>query len=108
MSPGFSRVATDVAGLPGEPLLRDGLADIRAGRDTVAANLVWIARPCLEGHHLLEGVSAIPPRDPERRLYALLRDRGGNAYGCYNALLREWVSFQRALESRRRRCPASP
>ena len=40
-----------------------------------------------------------PFDDAEHRLFALLaRDRGEAAYGCYNALIRLLVSYERAAE----------
>jgi hypothetical protein len=41
--------------------------------------------------------------EPERELYRLLREQGGDAYSRYNALLRELVSFESALDHRCRR-----
>jgi hypothetical protein len=38
--------------------------------------------------------------EAELRLYALLCEREGDPYGRYNALLRELVSCERALEAR--------
>ncbi len=42
--------------------------------------------------------SAVP--DAELQLYRLLRQEGGDAYSRYNALLRELVSFEQALDVR--------
>ena len=92
-------IRTDTHGLPGAALFDQGKADILAGRDTPAANLIWMALPRLVRHRLAAGLGAPPPGDAEIRLYALLRQRGGNAYGNYNSLLREWISFQRALDA---------
>jgi len=38
--------------------------------------------------------------EPERQLYRLLRQEGGDAYSRYNALIRELVSFEQALDRR--------
>jgi hypothetical protein len=38
--------------------------------------------------------------EPERQLYRLLREEGGDAYSRYNALIRELVSFEQALDRR--------
>lgn len=40
--------------------------------------------------------------EPERMLYQLLRDEGGDAYSRYNALLRELSSFLNGLDRRLR------
>jgi hypothetical protein len=38
--------------------------------------------------------------EPERQLYRLLCQQGGDAYSRYNALMRELVSFESALDLR--------
>jgi hypothetical protein len=43
------------------------------------------------------------PVEPELELYRLLRREGGDAYSRYNALLRELISFEQALDHRFRR-----
>lgn len=84
--------------LPGGHLIREGLADFQAGRCTVAACLVGIACTRLHRAGLLPSSvkNAIP--EPERELYRLLREEGGDAYSRYNSLLRELVSFANALD----------
>ncbi|MCX8090920.1 MAG: hypothetical protein N3I86_08310 [Verrucomicrobiae bacterium] len=89
-------------GLPGETLIRAGLSDLAAGRRTVAACLTAIASPRLRRAGLLPSHAAGLPAEPERELYALLRQEGGDAYGRYNALLRELISFEQALDRRLR------
>jgi hypothetical protein len=93
-----------INGLPGEALIREGLEDWHSGRRTIAACLVEIARPRLARIGLIPGQSATlraeEPLDPELRLYALLRQEDGDAYSRYNALLRELVSFEQALDRR--------
>jgi len=86
-------------GLPGEQLIRDGLADAQAGRCTVAACLVAMGRPRFERAGLLGEHAPLQP-DPELQLYQLLRREGGDAYSRYNALLRELVSLEQALDHR--------
>ena len=102
MSKSIPRQTDDlISGLPGEKLVRQGLEDFSAGRRTVAACLVRIARP------RLSRVGLMPPGIPgqssesELQLYALLSEQGGDAYSRYNALLRELVSFESALDTRR-------
>lgn len=89
-------------GLPGETLIRDGLADLADGRRTAAACLAAIAAPRLRRAGLLTDGTANLPAEPERELYALLRKEGGDAYARYNALLRELISFEQALDRRLR------
>jgi hypothetical protein len=90
-----------LSGLPGGDLVQEGLVDLAQGRVSVAAYLVAIALPRLQRAGLGRGLEHAVPAEPELRLYRLLRERGGNAYGHYNALLRLLVSCERALE----RCP---
>ena len=40
--------------------------------------------------------------EPELQLYELLKREGGDAYSRYNALVRELVSFENALDRRNR------
>ena len=89
-----------LSGLPGETLVRQGLADARAGRLTVEFYLVRIARPRLQRCGLLAPETATPTIDDELALYRLLRQQGGDAYARYNALLGELVSFEMALDRR--------
>ena len=86
-----------IVGLPGEELVRRGLADYQAGRRSAESFLVQIARPRLEKCGLLA-----PNRSDglELELYRLLRQEGGDAYARYNALLRELSSFENALDRR--------
>src|SRR5207237_194472 len=95
------------SGLPGEELIREGLADVEAGRRTPAAFLVAIALPRLRR----AGITAeVPPdlqTDTELQLYRLLRQAGGDAYSNYNALLRRLVSFEQALDKRLRMAKSS-
>jgi hypothetical protein len=83
--------------LPGGDLIRRGLRDLAAGRETAAALLVAIGAPRLRR----AGVE-VPgaPFDPaEHRLYELLaRDHADSAHSRYNALIRRLVSFERAWE----------
>jgi len=95
-----------LAGLPGEALVRQGLADVTDERRTVPAYVVAIARPRLDRAGLLTQRAStllVDFENPERELYRLLRAEGGDAYSRYNALLRELASFESALDSRLRR-----
>jgi hypothetical protein len=87
-----------VSRFPGAELVLPGLEDLAAGRLTVAACLVSVARPTIEKSGLAE--SFLPLRyvnAPEQTLYKLLGQEGGDAYSRYNSLLRRLVSFERAL-----------
>jgi hypothetical protein len=87
-------------GLPGEALLRQGMADFHARRPTPAACLVEIALPRLRRARLVQATLPAPGAESELRLYRLLKAQGGDAYSRYNALLRELVSFEQALDHR--------
>jgi len=91
-----------MAGLPGEILVRQGLVDFQAGRCTIPACLVTMASPRLVGAGGLPPIDAGRISEPELQLYRLLRQQGGDAYSRYNALLRELVSFEQALDRRQR------
>jgi hypothetical protein len=92
-----------IAGLPGEALVRQGLADFQAGRCTIPACLVAMASPRLGRAGLLPSTDARRMPEPELQLYRALRQQGGDAYSRYNALVRELVSFEQALDRRQRR-----
>lgn len=82
--------------LPGEELVRAGIADLERGEETAAALLVSIGAPRLRrlGYALPTTVA-----EPEERLYALLEaEDPAAAHGRYNALVRRLVSFERAAE----------
>lgn len=84
----------DVDGLPGADLVRQGVSDLDAGRETPEALLVSIGAPRLRALGIALP-QAIP--DPEHKLYLRLSDEKGNAaHSAYNALLRRLVSFERA------------
>jgi len=81
---------------PGEDLVRKGLSDLAAGKDSLEALLVSIG-----SHRLREAGLPVPQAlpNPEHRLYLLLaRTFGDDAHSRYNALIRRLVSFERALE----------
>lgn len=90
----------DFVGLPGEGLIRQGLEDLASDRESVGALLVQIGAPRLR---LL--VAALPVMtecgDADRRLYRLLSaTHGREAHSQFNSLIRQLVSFERALERR--------
>jgi hypothetical protein len=97
---GYTRLMNFDA-LPGGDFIRQGLDDLKAGRETDASLLVQI------GAHRLRrlGIDIPTPTAPaqdslvEHRLYMRLaeKDQDG-AHSRYNALLRTLVSFVRAAE----------
>jgi len=90
--------AADMEKLPGGDLIVQGLADLGAGRETVASLLVLVGAPRLRDLGL-----AVPevdsPELPEHRLYHLLAEDGPDAaHSRYNAYIRRLVSFERTAE----------
>jgi hypothetical protein len=92
-----------ISGLPGENLVRQGLADFQSGLCTVPACLVRIARPRLSRAGLMPENATGQSSESELQLYDLLRREGGDAYSRYNSLLRELVSFENALDWRKQK-----
>jgi hypothetical protein len=85
----------DLDRLPGGDLVAEGLRDLAAGHDTVAALLLQIGAPRLQRL----GIAVLPRADAEHRLYERLAiDDPLTAHSRYNALLRRLVSFERAAE----------
>jgi hypothetical protein len=86
-----------IEALPGGDLIREGLDDLAAGRESAAALLVAVGAPRLRRAGL-----QIPSRlfdHAEHRLYELLaRAHADSAHSRYNALIRRLVSFERACE----------
>ncbi len=98
----------DLADLPGGEVVQSGLADLAAGRESVASYLVKIASRRLRSCGIPVEVAGEEALEADHRLYDLLvREHGDEAYGRYNSLLRELVSFERALEGRHSRLLAS-
>jgi hypothetical protein len=90
-------------GLPGEALVREGLVDYQSGRRTIPACLVGMASPRLRRMGLIPQPGPGFIAEPELQLYRLLGGEGGDAYSRYNALVRELVSFEQALDRRMRK-----
>lgn len=86
-------------GLPGAERILEGLRDYQENRLTMAACLVRMARRRLGKAGLMENS---PPRDDgaELDLYHLLSHEGNQAHSRYNALVRELISFEHALDHR--------
>ena len=87
-----------LSGLPGEAIIRKGLADRAEPRLSVESWLVEIAAPRLARAGILDRDAPAP--EPERALYRLLSESAGDAYSRYNSLLRELSSFEHALDHR--------
>ena len=85
--------------LPGEDLVRKGLEQLRNGEISTASLLVSIGA----GRLRKAGLDVPPPLpDADHRLYHLLSESfGDEAHSKYNALLRQLVSFEQALECSR-------
>ncbi len=81
--------------LPGGERMLQGLQDWRKGRTTSNSCLVVIAFGKFRAAGLVSGEA--PFLKAELVLYDLLKKEGLNAYGRYNSLIRELVSFGRAL-----------
>lgn len=82
--------------LPGAELVRVGLEDLAAGRETEAALLVAMAAPRLRavGVEVPAGGGVFP----SHRLYELLSSADAGAHGRYSALVGRIVSFARSAE----------
>ncbi len=84
---------------PGGELIRQGLEDLAAGRESVAALLVLIGAPRLGRLGLGLPADMAGAGNPEHRLYHLLaRSEPDSAHSRYNALIRRLVRFERAAE----------
>jgi hypothetical protein len=88
------------SGLPAEALIRQGLADLSTGQESVVSLLVQIGGPRLRDCGV--PVPVLPDAEnSDRRLYArLAATHGLEAHSQFNSLVRQLVSFERALERR--------
>jgi len=86
-------------GLPGAERILDGLDDFHQGRHSIPACLVRIATPRLVRAGLMPA-SIRRDDGAELDLYQMLAAEGTRAHSCYNALLRELISFEHALDHR--------
>jgi len=99
MNPAPATAGHDLlSGLPGEALIRKGLADRSDARLSVESCLVEIAAPRLARAGILRRDA--PGMEAERALYHLLSQSPGDSYSRYNSLLRELSSFEHALDHR--------
>ena len=82
---------------PGEELIKQGILDLAAGRETIPALLVSIGAPRLRRLGIKIPLSTHP--SPEHRLYKMLSAANADgAHSQYNAWIRRLVSFERAAE----------
>src|SRR3982751_3317330 len=87
--------------LPGESLVREGLADLAQGRVTECSLLLLVASPRLRALGIAIAELAVE-RPYEHRLYERIEQRlGDGAHSYYNSLIRTIVSYSRALERER-------
>lgn len=87
--------------LPGAELICRGLDDLAAGRESPESELVQIGSTRLGRSGLKVAVSDAHALNADYRLYELLGlEHGQEAHSRYNALIRQLVSFERALEQR--------
>jgi hypothetical protein len=87
----------ELRALPGGVAVCQGLEDLRSGRSSSASCLVRIARPRLGRAGLLPA-SAHGDDGAEPELYQLVSAEGPGAHSRYNALIRQLVSFEHALD----------
>lgn len=90
-----------LAGLPAAGRILEGLRDHRENLHTIPACLVRMARPRLERAGLMNRSEKHDTR-AELDLYQLLSSEGHRAYSRYNAIVRELISFEHALDHRLR------
>jgi len=84
--------------LPGGVLVNRGMNDIALGITSESAFLVKVGAPRLRQLGL--EIPDHSTENPEAELYCLLAERDSDsAHSRYNALIRQLISFERALES---------
>jgi hypothetical protein len=93
----------DIGRLPGSAAVLDGIRDLMDGRLSIGSCLASIALPKLRAAGLVPDDFQHPIPNGELSLYRLLLQKKGNAYAKYNALIRELVSFERALATQLRK-----
>ena len=88
-----------LSGLPGAERVREGLKDYHENRHTMHSCLVRMARPRLAKAGFMQA-SQQHDINAELDLYHLLSHEGNQAHSRYNALVREIISFEHALDHR--------
>lgn len=90
--------------LPGEDLVARGLQDLSRGVFSTASLLVLIGAPRLRRLGISISFQKNLPSSPEHALYDHLRGvNARSAHSQYNSLIRRLVSFERALENKKRK-----
>jgi hypothetical protein len=89
-----------ISDLPGCALIEQGLQDYVANRHTQQSCLIRMARPRLVKAGLLDRAAPQHDINAELDLYHLLSHEGNQAHSRYNALIRELISFEHALDHR--------
>jgi hypothetical protein len=96
----MSPIPTDlISDLPGTALVQQGLKDYHENRHTMHSCLVRMARPRLAKAGFMQA-SQQHDINAELDLYHLLSHEGNQAHSRYNALVREIISFEHALDHR--------
>lgn len=89
--------------LPGQDLIEKGLKDLSGGTSSIDALLVLIGAPRLRRLGISIPFSKDSSTSPEHALYYYLqKENPRNTHSRYNSLIRRLVSFERALEKRKR------
>jgi len=87
-------------GMPGAARMLEGLRDYHSGRHSIPACLVRMAMPRLQRAGLIN-TAQLHDADAELELYQLVSaSEGPRSYSRYNALVRELISFEHALDHR--------
>ena len=87
--------------VPGDELVRTGLADLKRGELTVEALLVAVGAPRLRTLGIDVPEHPDSPGHPELALYqAIGQTHPDDAHSRYNALIRRLVSYEHELERR--------
>ena len=90
----------DLDQYPGGDLIKQGILDSQANRQTIFSCLIQIGFPTLTKMNLLPSeIQLLTQEDAELTLYRILRSETGDAYSRYNALVRRLISFERAISS---------
>ncbi|MCX6126254.1 MAG: hypothetical protein NTV34_16095 [Proteobacteria bacterium] len=93
--------AEDISDLPGAELLLQGLKDLEQSEITIPSLLISIGRSRLEAAGLKIPEAKFSVYDFELTLYRLIgRDDSLDAYSYYNSLIKQLISFEKALEQR--------
>jgi len=99
--------ALSIEGLPCRNEILQGIHDLEKSLVTREACLASMSSPRLRRAGLLRPDTKILP-EAERTLYRFLLEDPGNAYGRYNAMGRELVSFEHGLDVRMKKFASTP